>query len=143
MIRNDFVFSNWIVVWFILYYIGLIEYSPLLILIIALIVNTYIIGLMAINKVRLLTIIQFATIVFITKFIPAYLIRKDILNMNDIIFSLLLMNLYLVWLLVNDTDFVEISKKTANTLVTDHPQMTIMMMLQNLENKLKGYYRYY
>ena len=141
MIRDDFIFSNWIVVWFILYYLGLIEYSPLFILVLGLLHNIYIIGLMAVNKIRFLTIIQFSIIVLFAKFIPFYLIRNEKIKMNDIIFTLLILNLYLVWLLVNGTDVIQTSNETTNSLVTDYPQTRIMMMLQNLENKLKGYFR--
>ena len=141
MVEIEFLFSTWIFVWFILYYIGLIEYSPVLILMIGLLQNAYVIGLMAINKVRFLTIIQFATIVFFAKFIPFYLIRNDKIKVDDIIFSLLLFNLYIVWLLINHMDVVQISKDSVNSMITDHPQMAFMMVLQNLENKLKGYFR--
>lgn len=141
MIRDDFIFSNWIFVWFILYYIGLIEYSPLFILVLALLENIYTIGLMVVNKVRSLAIMYFAIVVLFAKFIPLYLIRNEKIKMNDIIFTLLLFNTYLVWLLVNGKDFIQTSKDIVNSLVTDNPQTTIMMVLQNLENKLKGYFR--
>ena len=141
MIRDDLIFSNWIVVWFILYYNGLIEYSPLFILVLALLENIYVIGLMVINKVRFLVIMYFAMIVFVIKFIPLYLIRNEKIKMNDIIFTLLLFNLYLVWLLVNGKDIIQTSKDIVDSLVRDYPQTTIMSVLQNLENKLKGYFR--
>ena len=141
MIGIELLFSPWIFVWFILYYAGLIEYSPVLILMIALLQNTYLIGLMIVNKVRFINIIEFSTIVFFTKFIPLYLIRNDKIKVNDIIFTLLLFNLYLVWLLVNDKDFVQISKDIIKTMMSDKPQTMIMMELQKLENKFKGYFR--
>lgn len=39
--RYDFVFSNWIFVWFVLYYLGAIPFSPLLAIWIGLACNTY------------------------------------------------------------------------------------------------------
>jgi ABC-type nickel/cobalt efflux system permease component RcnA len=140
MIRGDFIFSNWILIWFIIYYIGLIEFSPIFILTFALLENIFLLGVMAVNKVRFITILQFAIIVLFMKFIPFYLIRNDTIKINDIIFTLLLFNLYLVWLLVNGKDFVQISHDIVSSLVTDHPQTTYMMLLQNLEKKFKGYF---
>jgi hypothetical protein len=39
--RYDFVLSNWIFVWFLLYYVGAVPFSPLLAVLIGLACNTY------------------------------------------------------------------------------------------------------
>ena len=39
--RYDYVFSNWIFVWFLFYYLGAVPFSPLLTMFIGLVCNTY------------------------------------------------------------------------------------------------------
>jgi hypothetical protein len=39
--RPDFVLSNWVFLWFVLYFFGLVRHSPLLVIVIGIIANTY------------------------------------------------------------------------------------------------------
>ena len=39
--RPDFILSNWVFVWFVLYYLRVIKQSPFLVLIVGFVVNTY------------------------------------------------------------------------------------------------------
>ena len=136
-IRWDFIFSNWIIIWFILYYVKIVPYSPLFALIIGFIENIYLMSLMILNQVRVASILHFAFIIFMIKIIPLYLIQHTI-RVNDIIVTLIVMNLYLAWLLVNGKDFVTISRSITQSLVYDKSDTPIMSLLQKLENVFKG-----
>ena len=136
-IRWDFIFSNWIIIWFILYYVKIVPYSPLFALIIGFIENIYLLSLMILNQVRVASILHFAFIIFMIKIIPLYLIQHTI-RVNDIIVTLIVMNLYLAWLLVNGKDFVTISRSITQSLVYDKSDTPIMSLLQKLENVFKG-----
>jgi hypothetical protein len=141
-IRGDFIFSNWIIIWFIIHYIGLIEYSPKIILIIGLIHNLYLLGLMILKRVtaKITSIIYFSLIIVFMKVIPLYIIRKDKIKVTDIIFTLLLFNLFLVWLILNRVDFNKVNMDIEYAIVNDTRDTPIMNLIDRLEKKFKGYF---
>ena len=96
-ITPDIVFSYWIFLWYILYILRIIPYSPklwLLIAIITMILEIIYISMKA-DKILLFLFI-FPLILF--KIIPFYTIRRDPYQLKDIIFGLVLCILYLLWL---------------------------------------------
>ena len=131
------IFSIWIVVWFIFYYIGIIPYSPKFALIFGLIENLILIITMIINNVRFLSLIQFSVLVFITKVIPFLLLKHETIIVDDIIFTLILFNIYLVWLRINGKEFYDNMTETIESLVGDKAHTPLMRLFRNLEKYLK------
>ena len=86
------IFSYWIFIWFILYYIGLIKYNPLFLLIIGYIFTLFELIFMIINKISKYNLIKFIIINIIIKFIPILLIIKFPLrfDLKDIYISIYL-----------------------------------------------------
>lgn len=136
--RFDEIFSIWILVWFILYCIGIVPYSPKFVLIIGLIHNFILLTIMIINHARFLTTIQFFFIIFITKILPLLLLRNVALKVDDVIFSLIYFNVYLVWLCMNGKDFYDNIVISINSSVNDKTDTPIMGLFSKLEKYLKG-----
>jgi hypothetical protein len=135
--RGDFIFSNWIVIWFLFYYIGIVPYSPKFVLILGLIDNILIIIMMILNGVRFLSIVQFSGIVFIMKVIPLLLLRNQTLNVRDIIFTLIIINIYLLWLRVNGLNFYDILVDIRRSLLGDKADTPMMGLFRKAEKYLK------
>lgn len=111
--RLHSLFSNWIIVWYILFIVNVTEYNPKFILIIALLQNS--IGLIYkllfdyIHNAFILAII----IIFM-KLIPLYTIIHTKIKIKDILFTIFLFILYNVWLYINRTNLYEIFIETKN-----------------------------
>ena len=86
--RLDYVLSNWIFIWFIIYYIKIINIpSPKFALIIALLLNIPVI-VMTIYKNRhndLKKVYPFILFIIFTKLIPLILLKNEKINIIDII----------------------------------------------------------
>jgi hypothetical protein len=85
-------FSNWIFIWFILYYFSIIKYNPIGWLIIAILVSIIqLLLLLYVNSCKKSIIIVSLIIIF--KMIMIILCKKTI-NMEDIKFSIILFSIY-------------------------------------------------
>lgn len=135
--RVDELFSNWIVLWYIFYYIGIIPYSPKLAIMISLFHNIILLILMIINRVRIISFIQFFFLVFITKVIPFILLINVSLKVDDVIFTLIIFNIYLVWIRMNGKDMYDIIVKSKNSMVGDKGDTPMMYLFRKIENYLK------
>jgi hypothetical protein len=101
MIRSDYVFSYWIFAWFTLYILNFIKYSPKFIIILGLIENFFVIIYLILKESTLYKITKFIIINIIIKVIPLYIIWKDEIELKDIIASIILFIIYLIWMYIN------------------------------------------
>jgi len=100
VIRFDFILSYWIFIWWILYMLGIVKYNPKLFLIIALITNIIVFFVKLKNN---LNIFPLLIVVFITKIIPLYTLRKIVINFKqDFPIIIYICLLYLFWIYIND-----------------------------------------
>ena len=97
MIRIDYYFTSWIVIWFLLYYFNIIKINPKLILICAIYVNILLIFGMFYNNVSNLNIICALIVLIITKLLPYYIVKDQKIVNKDINYSLLVFIIYLVY----------------------------------------------
>lgn len=95
------LFSYWIFIWFVLYYIGLIRYNPKLILLIGVFIN--ILGFFNITKNR----IYYLIIVFLDKIIPLYLIKDREVVRDDFIFTAFVTLFYIFVLHLQNIDIIK------------------------------------
>lgn len=100
--RFDFVFSYWIITWYILYEFRLISYNPKFILILGILVNIFEILLMIYYNNYLIYILVFIITNTFIKLFPLWTLRHTIIRKTDIIFSIGLFLLYNFWLFVNN-----------------------------------------
>ena len=137
LMRGDLIFSNWIIVWFLFYYIGVIPYSPKFALILGLFENIILLTMMIINRVRFLSLVQFSCVIFIMKVFPLLVLRNLSYDVDDIIFTLILFNIYLVWLRMNGQDFYDNIMDAIHSLVGDKADTPIMSLFRKAEKYLK------
>jgi len=101
------LFSNWLIIWFLLYYFKIINASPLIFLILALIGVIYI-QIFYIKKIIFKNII----INVIIKLIPSILIFKvPIIEEIDLLLGFILIYIYVVILLINNKNPIDIYLK--------------------------------
>ncbi len=100
--RLDFVFSYWVFAWFLLYYFKLTSFNPLFALEIATIENIILLFLMIYYKVSIFNIISFLFINFFIKVLPLIYLWNIKTVKRDIIASIILFLIYLLWLFINN-----------------------------------------
>ena len=105
MIRPDFIFSYWIFVWFLLYEIHIIKFNPKFAIILGFIENSILLFFM-IQYSTLKHILFFLIFNFFIKVLPFYFIWKTKFHKKDVVFTLFLFIIYLLWIKMNNVDDV-------------------------------------
>ena len=126
------IFSYWIFIWFILYYIGLTKYNPLFILIIGYIFKLFEFIYLKINKSSRYNLIKFMIINIIIKFIPILLIIKFPLrfDLKDIYISIYLIFFYIITMSIMNKNPYEYYKLMLHTyLYNDEKYKTYISIL--------------
>ena len=102
MIRLDYLFSNWILTWFILYYFKfLILPTPKIALILALFFNLFYLFLLIKGNNNYKEIACFCLTVLFTKIFGLYLMRNDKITYESILFFLILYTIYILYMIIN------------------------------------------
>ena len=116
------IFSNWIFVWFILFELNIIKYNPFIVIllgtILVLLSNVYLIYI----QISLYNIIKLFIINFILKFIPLFIMiyyKQNTISYNDILFTIILCNMYLIVLYMLNTNVYAIYFKLSDNLMFD------------------------
>ena len=132
-IRFDFLFSYWIIIWFLIYYfVGFTKgqtasymfikqyLNPKVAILLALVENMFTFTLLLFNNPETIVIIKYISMMFIMKGIPLYLLRNSNIHiMRDITIAIAVFILYNIYLYVNDEDLVTIYKRTFYFVSTD------------------------
>jgi hypothetical protein len=130
------IFSYWIFIWFILFYLGLTKYNPLLLLLVGYIFTLFEFIYLIINKTSKYNLIKFFIINILIKFIPILLIIKFPLrfNLDDIYISIYLILTYLIIMSIMNKNPYEYYKLMINTyLYNDNEYKSyISIMYDNL-----------
>ena len=120
MINIDLILSYWIFLWFLLFCFGLIKYNPFFILCIGLLFSFIEIYYLIYNKASKYNIIKFTIINIIIKSIPIIiliLMNKNNCNINDIVFTIIFVSIYLLYLHFNNTNIIIIYNRILNGLL--------------------------
>jgi hypothetical protein len=138
MERYDFIFSYWILAWYLLYYFNIIDtYNPTFALIIALLQNILIILLMVYYNTKLYYIILFIIVVILIKCIPLYTIKNKNIAKKDILTTFILFTIYLFWILLNNVDILYEYNKINNLILHNKNTLPLMVLLDKLFTNLK------
>jgi len=111
MIRADLIFSYWIFVWWILYELNLTTANPKFVIILG-IIHNFIFLLIKIYK-KSDSILPFIIINFCIKIIPIISLLNTTIQYNDIIITVYLFLVYLVWLIINYKTIIMYNEKNA------------------------------
>jgi len=112
--RLDMIPSNWILIWFILFYFKIIKYNPKLALLLATIINTIQIFVMIYFKNSFINIFILCLLVLLVKFIPLWLLRKTKYEMKQILYVFVFLMLYIGWLYINGETLYSFCSKAYN-----------------------------
>ena len=126
------IFSYWIFIWYILFYIGLTKYNPLFILIVGYIFTLFEFIYLIINKSSRYNLIKFLIINIIIKLIPILLIIKFPLkfNIDDIYVSIYLIFFYVIIMSIMNKNPYEYYKLMINTyLYNDEKYKTYISII--------------
>jgi hypothetical protein len=99
MFRVDFLFSYWILAWYLLYITRFISYSPKFALILTVMESVF--SFIIIKTANTQTILGLILIAFLFKIGPLYSIRKTPIVLKDIFFTGGLFVLYCIWMNLN------------------------------------------
>lgn len=109
--RPDYVLSLWIFTWFILYIINIVKYNPILIMLIASIIDTVAIFFKIYNNEKPINILIFFIIQCFIKYIPLYYIwSEEILTLTNIISVIIFLLIYLFYMYINIGNVEDIIK---------------------------------
>jgi hypothetical protein len=97
-ITFDELFSVWVFVWFVLYYLKLIQYSPKFWLILITTYAALSIVYMICIQLKPMYILIVTLLMVVSKILPLYIIFNDKIKINDILFGFGLGIAYLLWL---------------------------------------------
>jgi len=111
MLTFDLLFSNWIILWYILFIFKLIKYNPKGWLIIAFILNFYNVFLMTYFN-RYYMLFLFILIIFITKVVPIWTLRNTTSRMIDYIAGFVLLGIYYCCLTYNNYSLNKLATTT-------------------------------
>ena len=137
MIRLDYIFSYWIFAWFLLYYFKITSFNPFFVLIIATIENTLLLLLMIYFKVSIFNIIMFIVINTFIKILPLIYLRNTKIILRDIIGTIVLFLIYILWLIINKQyNFFKIQKDIYDSLISGKSETPFMALIK----KLKKYF---
>ena len=100
-ITFDELFSVWVFLWFVLYYLNLTQYSPKFWLILITIYAALSIVYMMYIQLKPLYILIVTLLMVVSKILPLYIIFNDKIKINDILFGFGIGILYLLWLNYN------------------------------------------
>jgi len=136
--RLDLIFSYWIFAWYLLYITKITTYSPKFIIILGIIENIILLFFMIQNGSTIETIIKFIVINTIIKFLPYYSMRNDKIIQKDIVASIVLFIIYIVWLYINKETVLQKYNKIYNSLIQNKNDTPGMIMLNFILKQIQN-----
>lgn len=135
--RLDFIFSYWILLWYLAYAIKFTDISPKFALVFGLLENIVMFSYIAYLGTPIGTLVRFGFTNFIIKLIPLYLLRGEPIRWVDVIMTLLIFGLYNAWLYVNGETFSRVVAQITDSLAHNKNETPFMKLLDHLERKMK------
>ena len=117
MLRADFIFSYWIFAWFFIYIFGMVSINPKFALLIALVENIGTLCYLIVFRAPFIAISKFTIVMIIQKIIPLCMILNEKILLSDIMFTIGLFLIYLLWLCANNIDFFKVYSKIRDSLM--------------------------
>jgi hypothetical protein len=135
-LRIDMVFSYWIFLWYLLYILQIVNYSPKFAIGLGIIENIILLCLMFYFGTNMSSIIIFLVINLFIKIIPYYTLRKETIKIKNVLFSFILFIIYIIWLHINNKSLSRNLKITYDSLIHGKNKTPLM----NLFHKIKKNY---
>ncbi len=137
-LRIDLVFSYWIYFWYILYAFKFTNFSPKFPLIIGLLDNIVMFFMMLAYGTSFNTIVSFLFINTFLKIIPLYNLRNEQIKIKDIMFTVFLLFIYIIWLHINGDSLIGNAKLIHDSLLYDKGNTPFISFINKLKNNFKN-----
>jgi len=134
--RLDFIFSYWILVWYLAYAIKFTNISPKFALAFGLTENLIMFSYIAYLGTPIGTLWRFGFANMAIKIIPLYLLRGEPIRRSDIIMTLVIFGLYNAWLFLHGETFSRVVSKIIDSLVQNKNETPFMNLLARLERAI-------
>lgn len=116
-IENRYILSFWIFILALLFYINLINYNPILLLYLSVIVCVIQIIIFIYKKINYTNLIKYIILILLVHLIPVYLLYNRKINyIYDIILSLIVIILYIIFNKINNQSIIN----NYNDLIENH-----------------------
>jgi hypothetical protein len=135
--RLDFIFSYWILLWYLAYAIKFTDISPKFALIFGILENIAMFSYIAYLGTPIDTLMRFGIANTMIKIIPLYLLRGESIRRVDVIMTVLIFGLYNAWLYVNGETFSHVVAQITNSLVYNKNETPFMKLLDRAERAIK------
>lgn len=99
MYRIDYIPSNWVLAWYLLYMGGIVQNNPLFALQVGVAVNSTMIVFMLFSNASTYNILFLLTASFVFKVIPWFTIRNTTIKTSDIVATCGIVFMYVGWIL--------------------------------------------
>jgi hypothetical protein len=137
-LRADLVFSYWIYAWYILYAFKITTYSPKFPLLLGIIDNIILLMLMLFYGTSNKTIFYFIVINTIIKGIPLYYLKEEPIKTKDILFTIALFFVFIIWLHMNRQSLMGNLKLIYDSLLYGQNKTPFMSFINMLKKNFKN-----
>lgn len=128
-----YIFSYWIFLWYLLYFFGIMNvYNPKFAIIIGLFENLVILSLMVFYNTKYKLIFLFIIMMIILKIIPIYSIRNTKIYYQDIMATIFLFLVYLLFMFFNNKNFYDFTKQMNSLIFDNKNTLPGMIFLEKL-----------
>jgi hypothetical protein len=134
--RLDFIFSYWILVWYLAYAVKFTNLSPKFALLIGIFENAALFLFMIYKQTDLNSLLRFGFGNLLIKVLPFYLLRGETITKSDVIVTFSVFVLYNAWLFINDETFVSVVKQTTDSLIHNKNNTPFMKLLAQIEHNI-------
>ena len=138
-LRVDLVFSYWILFWYIIYVFRFTRYNPKFAIGLGIFENFIMLILMFYYNTNFNSIIRFIIINIFIKIFPYYTLRNTIVQVKDIVASIFLFIMYVMWLFVNGQDLIRLQSKIFTSLIRNKNETPMMWVFDKIEKYFKNY----
>ena len=135
--RVDFIFSYWILVWYLAYAVKFTNLSPKFALLVGIVENLALFVFMIYKKTDNGSLLRFGFGNILIKVLPFYLLRNESIKQSDVIVTFLVFALYNAWLYIHDETFIGIVEKITDSLVHNKNNTPLMKLLDQTERSLR------
>jgi hypothetical protein len=115
--RADLVFSYWIFTWYLLYIFKIVNYNPKFAILIGIIDNIIMLLMMIYFGSNMYTIFMFIIINTFLKILPYYTLWNEKIERKDILVTLFLFIIFIIWLYINKQNLTKNHKEIIDSLL--------------------------
>ena len=131
--RFDFVFSYWILAWYVAYMVKFTDYIPKFVLIVGILENLVVLFYMIRFGSNFRTISRYMGVNAVIKVLPLYTVRNDPIRIKDIVATAVYFLIFTGWLYVNEESLTGNYNKIIDSLINNRDETPQMKKLTTFD----------